>query len=54
MTFNIDVWSIKKVIFSSLGVTIATSLLRSTGDFLKLSFQMFPCNEIMKDFKSEI
>ena len=30
------------------GVTIATSLSGSTQDFLKLSFQMFPWNEIFK------
>ena len=30
------------------GVTIATSLLRSTRDFLNLLFHMFPFNEILK------
>ena len=30
------------------GVTIATSLSGSTQDFLKLSFHMFPWNEIFK------
>ena len=37
MAFNIDLWSIKKVIFGSLGhpgITIATSLSGSTRDFL--------------------
>ena len=36
------------------GVTIATSLSGSTRDFLKLSFHMFPYNEILKVFKSKI
>ena len=36
------------------GVTIATILLRSTRDFLNLSFHMFPYNEILKVFKSKI
>ena len=54
--FNINLWSIKKVIFwfpwlSS--VTIATSLPESTRYFLKLSFHMFPYNEILKSFQNE-
>ena len=36
------------------GVTIATSLLRSTWDFLNLSFQMLSDNKILKVFKSKI
>ena len=40
--------------FSRLsGVTTATSLLLSTWDFLKLSFYMFPNNEILKVFWSK-
>ena len=35
-------------------VTMATSLSGSTRDFLKLSFHMFPYNEILKVFKSKI
>ena len=35
-------------------VTISTSLFKSTRDFLKLSFHMFPNNEILKVFKSKI
>ena len=35
-------------------VTIATSLSGSTRDFLKLSFHMFPSNEILKVFQSKI
>ena len=36
------------------GVTIATSLLRSTQDVVILSFRMFPDNQISKVFKSKI
>ena len=57
MTFNINLWSIKKSYFwfpRLSGVTIATSLSESTRDFLKLSFRMFPYNEILKVFKSNI
>ena len=36
------------------GVTIATNLLRSTRDFLELSFHMFPYNEILKVFEGKI
>ena len=36
------------------GVTMATSLSGSTRKFLKLSFLMFPYNEILKVFKSKI
>ena len=36
------------------GVTIAMSLSGSTLDFLKLSFHMFPYDEILKVFKSKI
>ena len=39
--FNINIQSIKKVIFGS-GVTKAMSLSGNTQDFLKLSFHMFP------------
>ena len=35
-------------------VTMATSLSGGTRDFLKLSFHMFPYNEILKVFKSKI
>ena len=35
------------------GVTMATSLSGGTRDFLKLSFHMFPYNEILKVFKSK-
>ena len=47
-------WSIKKSNFWLSGVTIETSLSGSTRDFLKLSFHMFPFNEILKVFKSKI
>ena len=30
------------------GLTIATSLLRTTRDFLNLSFHMFPYSEVSK------
>ena len=54
MTFNINLCSIIKSYFwfpRLCSVTIATSLSGSTGDFLKLSFHMFPHNEILKVFK---
>ena len=54
---SINLWSIKKSYFWFpwlSGVSIATSLSRSTRDFLKLSFHMFPYNEILKVFKSKI
>ena len=35
-------------------VTMATSLSGGTRDFLKLLFQMFPYNEILKVLKSKI
>ena len=57
VTFNINLWSIKKSYFwfpRVSGVTIATSLSGSTRHFLKLSFHMFPYNEILKVFKSKI
>ena len=38
----------------SSGVPIATGLSESTRDFLKLSFHMFPYDEILKVFKSKI
>ena len=44
----------KKVVFGSLGYPVATSLSGSTRDFLKLSFDMLPYNEILKVFKSKI
>ena len=44
--------------FSLLGwlsrVTMATSSLGGTRDFLKLSFHMFPYNEILNVFKSKL
>ena len=40
--------------FRLSGVTIATRLSRSTRDFLKLSFYMSACNEILKVFKNKI
>ena len=49
MTFNINLWSIKKSFFwfpKLSGVTITRSLLGSSRDFLKLSFNMFPYDEI--------
>ena len=57
MTFNINLLSITKTYFwfSRLSsVTIATSSSESTRDFLKLSFHMFPYNEILKVFKSTV
>ena len=57
VTFNINLWSIKKSYFwfpRLSGVTIATSLSGSTRDLMKLSFHMFPYNEILKVFKSKI
>ena len=57
VTFNINLLSIKESYFwfpRLSGVTIATSLSGSTRDFLKLSFHMFPYNEILKVFKSNI
>ena len=57
VTFNINLCSIKKSYFWFLqlsGVTMATSLSGSTRDFLKLSFDMFPYNEILKVFKSTV
>ena len=57
VTFNINLWCIKKSYFwfpKLSGVTIATSLLGSTRDFLKLSFHMFPYNDILKVFTSKI
>ena len=57
VTFNINLWSIKTSYFWFLrlsSVTIATSLSGSTQDFLKLSFHMFPYDEILKVFKSKI
>ena len=57
VTFNIDLWSIKKGYFwfpRLPGITIATSLSGSTRDFLKLSFHMFSYNKILKVFKSKI
>ena len=45
----------KRVIFGSLGYPALpwkTSLSEGTRDFLKLSFHMFPYNEILKVFKN--
>ena len=54
MTFNINLWR-NYLWFPRLSdVTIATSLSRSARDFLKLSFHMFPYNEILKVFKSKL
>ena len=58
MTFNINLFSIKSYFwFPRLsGVTKATSLSGGPRDFLKLSFHMFPYNEILKvsKVKSEL
>ena len=57
VTFNINLWNIKKIYFWSPGlsrVTIATSLSRSSRDFLKLSFHVFPYNGILKVLESKI
>ena len=57
MTFNVNLFSIKKSYFwfSMLSsFTMATSLSGSTRDFLKLSFHMFPYNEILNVLKSKI
>ena len=57
VTFNINLWGIKKSYFwlpRLSSVTMATSLSGGTRDFLKLSFHMFPYNEIFKVFKSKI
>ena len=56
MTFNINLCSIKNSYFwfpRLSGVTMVTSLSGSSRDFLKLSFHMFPYNEILK-VKSEL
>ena len=50
----LNLYSIKKSYFWSpglSGVTMATSLSGGTRDFLKLSFHMFPYNEILKVLK---
>ena len=57
VTFIINLFSIKKSYFwfpKLSSVTTATSLSGGTRDFLKLSFNMFPYNEILKVFKSKI
>ena len=57
VTVNINLYNIKKSYFwfpRLSGVTIATILSESTRDFLKLSFHMFPYNEILKVLKSKI
>ena len=59
VTFNINLFSIKKSYFWFSGlsnVTMATNLSACTLDFLKLSFHMFPYNEILKfsKVKSEL
>ena len=57
MTFNINLWSIERSYFwfpRLSGVIIATSLSKSTRDFLKLSFHMFLHNKILKVFKNKI
>ena len=51
VTFNINLFSIKNCYFwfpRLSSATMATSLSRGTRDFLKLSFHMFPYNEILK------
>ena len=56
VTFNINLFSIKKSYFwfpRLSSVTMATSLSGGTRDFLKISFHMFPYNEILKVFKSK-
>ena len=53
VTFNINLCSIEKSCFwfpRLSGVTMATSLSGGTRDFLKLSFHMFPYNEILQVF----
>ena len=52
--FNINLFSIKKVNFGSLGYPALPWQRVCTGNFLKLSFHMFPYNEILKVFKSNI
>ena len=59
VTFNINLFSIKKSYFWFPGLSgfiMATSLSGGTRDFLKLSFHMFPYNEIFKfsKVKSEL
>ena len=59
MTFNINLLRIKKRYYwfpRLSGVTMVTSLSGGTRDFLKLSFYMFPYNEILKfsKVKSEL
>ena len=57
VTFNINLWSIKKSYFwfpKLSGVTIATSLLGSTRDFLNLLLHIFPYNGIFKVFTERI
>ena len=53
VTFNINLCSIEKSCFWFpwlSGVTMATSLSGGARDFLKLSFHMFPNNEILQVF----
>ena len=57
VTFNINVFSIKKSYFwfpRLSSIAMATSLSWGTRDFLKFSFHMFPSNEILNVFKSNI
>ena len=57
VTFNINLFSIKKSYFwfpRLSSVTMATSLSGGTRDVMKLSFHLFPYNEILKVFKSNI
>ena len=54
VTFNVNIWGIKKSYFCLprlSSVTMATSLSGGTRDFLKLSFHMFPYNEILIVFQ---
>ena len=57
VTFNIHLWTIRKSYFwfpRLFDVNVATSLSWSSRDFLKLSFHMFPNEEILKAFKIKI
>ena len=56
VTFNINLFSIKKSFLVPYVVQRyhGNEFVRGTRDFLKLSFHMFPYNEILKVFKSKI
>ena len=53
VTFNINLLSIQKSFFWFQHYH-GNEFVRGTRDFLKLSFHMFPYNEILKVFKSKI